>query len=358
MISRSFATVAALTILGAPLVLVAQRGPTSVSFGTKLISHSGFLDAPAVSPDGKWIAAMSQSASDNSIVIASATGGTFRPLVPAADRPLQLVWSPRGDRVAYMSGRVGGVVVSDFDTSTGALRGTPRRVTLERTWQYAIAPDGQSLAYVLKVKDEQVLKIVPLAGGTARDVLRWPAIALDNVRFAVDGKSLYFDVRSPTERGSVYRVSSTGGKPELVWKPMQPEGTTTLVEPSIDRILRLTQTTIVLMTLEGDTVLVMPNFTDSQLRIGAFSADGRSLFVAPSDVRAIMRATPLDGGKSVDLSPNTDYYWPVGWSSDSRSAYFTTEAAHSLYVAGLDGSARRTIAFDRSEERRVGKECA
>lgn len=113
--------------------------------------------------------------------------------------------------------------------------GTHRRVTLERTAQHAISPDGQSLAYLFDDADEGIMKIVPVDGGTAREVLRRPANRLDNVRFAVDGKSIYFTMRnSPGERGSVFRVSTTSGAAELVWKPRQPGGFT-MVEPSVRR---------------------------------------------------------------------------------------------------------------------------
>ena len=61
------------------------------------------------------------------------------------------------------------------------------------------------------------------------------------------------------------------------------------------------------MTLQGDTILAMPNSSNNGLaEIGAFSGDGRTLFIAPSHVGNIMRAVSLDGGKSVERRPKTN----------------------------------------------------
>jgi hypothetical protein len=117
-----------------------------------------------------------------------------------------------------------------------------------------------------------------------------------------------------------------------------------MVDPVIGRIVRITSQAFTMLTLAGDTVLVMPN-RDAPA-VGAFSADGRSLWVAPNDEGAILRAVPLDGGKAIDLSTNKEYFWPIGWSSDSRTAYAKNGAGTAMLVASLDGAVRRTIPLD------------
>ena len=131
------------------------------------------------------------------------------------------------------------------------------------------------------------------------------------------------------------------------WEPTHvPNGPLgfTRVEPSIGRIVRSTNASITFMTLKGDTVLVLPGVEGAAT--GVFSADGRSMFVAPSDVGTIIRAVPLDGGKPIDLSTDKEYSWPVGWSSDSKTAYSVDGPSKTLLVSSLDGSVRRSVPLD------------
>ena len=84
-----------------------------------------------------------------------------------------------------------------------------------------LSPDGQQLAFVVREEESQsnVLKVVPVAGGPARDVLReTPPLMRRKVVWAPDGRSLLFARRirphdSYDAKAELWLISAEGGEP-------------------------------------------------------------------------------------------------------------------------------------------------
>jgi Tol biopolymer transport system component len=83
----------------------------------------------------------------------------------------------------------------------------------------ALSPDGRQLALAVSEAESKsnVLKVVPAAGGEARDVVRGIAMPLPgSVAWTADGLSLIFTARpSPrSSRTEIWRVPVQGGEPQ------------------------------------------------------------------------------------------------------------------------------------------------
>ncbi len=119
------------------------------------------VDAPMISPDGKWVlfAAVDVNLEQNTkkphVWLVPLAGGEAKQLTSGEageDRPR---WSPDGKRIAYLSAKDGGtqIWIADFDSAAGALTGEGRRITSISTeadgesW----SPDGRNLIFTSTV---------------------------------------------------------------------------------------------------------------------------------------------------------------------------------------------------------------
>jgi Tol biopolymer transport system component len=103
-------------------------------------------------------------------------------------------------------------------TETEIYRG-PR----EEPLTIALSPDGGALAFVNRHPDkagaERIVRVVPTAGGTARDIYRFshPTNASVRVEFSADGKSLLLPRRKAPPgdlADSLFRLPISGGEPQ------------------------------------------------------------------------------------------------------------------------------------------------
>jgi WD40 repeat protein len=334
-------------VAAAPTYAEAQSRQSAAPQFSKLVASTAYhyLTDPAVSPDGRWVAATGSATASSALVIVSSSGGTPRELVPKSEHAIRAAWFPGGDRIAFISNRVGGIVVSDFDAATGQLRGALRRITTERAHDFGISPDGRFIAYVAETTapgDDRVLKLVPSTGGSARVLHRAPGSPMRQPGFSEDGKHVYVTVTNPGALGTVIRIPVTGGAPTPVWAPRDRAPGVTIAEPAAGRLLRHTGGVLTVMTLTGDTVAVI-NGADPTGHARVF--DG-AILMTRSDVGTIIRAVSLDGGTDRELSPSSEYFWPLGWSSDSKRVFFRADSLRVVHSVALDGSGKRSVSFN------------
>ncbi len=165
------------------------------------------MRAPAISPDGRKVAVMGQEKGNRDIWVHDATRDTRTRLTLAPAGEYDPVWSPSGDRIAFVA--EGGIFVKAADGSGEAeplvTEEGPRRV-MEPSW----SRDGKYLAYT-----------------TNRDVWYLPLDAAENTREPVaflttagirEGAARF----SPDGRYLAY-ASEESGRPEVYVKPF-PEG--------------------------------------------------------------------------------------------------------------------------------------
>ncbi len=163
--ARTLALCACALLLGAVIVrdrftpLAAQRDSTTW----------GATD-PTWSPDSSQLAFTLYG----SIWIVSAEGGEARQITSGPGYHAHPAWSPRGDRIAYISGpppagtlpNIAGRLMA-VDIASGEERAieTPYPTVGNPTWQ----ADGSEIAVGLNVPDTgSVLHVIPASGGTAR----------------------------------------------------------------------------------------------------------------------------------------------------------------------------------------------
>jgi serine/threonine-protein kinase len=113
--------------------------------------------------------------------------------------------SPDGRKIAY-SATTGGLLIRDL----GSLESTPIR-DFENVWSPFFSPDNESVAFMTGFPGDLV--VVGLSGGAPRAVVRDSAVGWGGA-WSDDGW-IYFTATG----GSLMRVRSDGGEPELVVQP-------------------------------------------------------------------------------------------------------------------------------------------
>jgi len=135
---------------GSELWLQPLNGLTLDGHPRRLTDHPGTVALPDVSPDGRWIAYQRVLNRQRDIWLVPTSGG---PSVQFTDDPapdLHPVFSPTGDRIAWVSERSGVENVWVAEVADGGRRSQPVQMThgdsadLYPAW----SPDGTRLAYV------------------------------------------------------------------------------------------------------------------------------------------------------------------------------------------------------------------
>lgn len=335
----------ALAVLAQPLAGQGRRPP---AFSTKVTAvDSVYASSPSVSPDGRWIVFGIASIDWTALSIAPADGGGSRLLTSRRQGNSAPVWFPSGDRIAYMSDRVNGIVVSDFDSRTGTLKGSPRRVTIEPAIGFDISPNGAWIAYATRQAQRNAVRLVPSRGGTARTL--FDSVGRINYpRFSADGRQVYFSrVRGATVAAKpveLIRVPVDGGPATRVLVgPMTGRFFNVVADPARDRALHVELNRYVLTTLAGDTTAAFFSAGDPADIDGRFSADGGVFYTASADVGAAIRLVSTATREARDLTDHQAYNWPIGWSSDSKRVFYVGDSAKLVLSVDLDGRDTRQL---------------
>jgi Tol biopolymer transport system component/DNA-binding winged helix-turn-helix (wHTH) protein len=170
-----------------------------------LLSSTRWDEQPAVSPDGRWIAFVSDRSGRSEVWLARRDGGGPRQLTAlSAGRIAGVRWSPDGRRIA-LSARLAGqsdLFVADIaGPSTTSI--APRAASNEAA--PAWSADGRSLYFLSDRDGRWGIWRVDLAEGSTSLVAPLPASAL---WAAPDGEALYF---SRFDRAGIWRLP-TGGE--------------------------------------------------------------------------------------------------------------------------------------------------
>ena len=112
---------------------------------------------PQVSPDGKWVVYTRRSndimtdSTRSNLWMAKTDGTMHRPLLSGKKAYFGAKWSPKGDRIAYLSNEEGKtqLYVRWLDTGQTALVSNVQKGLSNVTW----SPDGEHLAFVMSVAD-------------------------------------------------------------------------------------------------------------------------------------------------------------------------------------------------------------
>ncbi len=227
-------------------------------------SYEGFNSRPDFSPDGKYLAYVSQRPRGGLrriLVIRSLETGEERELSPkhgwighfacwfpdgrsilasgfyqidtetGAATPIVLndeqgkipamppVWSPDGSRIFFMRQRYGVNVIKAYDFETKREWEPDFRPACGEGYARALAlsPDGQQLAFMLSCDNEWSLQIAPSSGGHARETARLQKEETAwgwGLTWAPDGRHLFFLGKRENGLCELRRIPVEGGEPQ------------------------------------------------------------------------------------------------------------------------------------------------
>jgi serine/threonine protein kinase/Tol biopolymer transport system component len=207
-----FAAIAAVFAFG-----YIERALRSLMHFSTVTNFDGVQAQPALSPDGRSVAFVSDRDGHFNVYVSLVRGGKLVPITHDPNKEVAPSWSPDGATPAYARLNHWGL----WDIwEVPALGGTPRRVILnaaDPTW----SPDGHSLAY--QNMADGGIWISGISGENAHRAVERPAwwvkvggTAMTQPSFSPDGRSIAFTARVGGPRGLLGVADFDSGK----WRPL------------------------------------------------------------------------------------------------------------------------------------------
>jgi len=193
--------------------LQTARPPTVVF--ERLTDFSGMEESPAISPDGKSVAFVSDSTGSRQIWIRLLAGGVPLQLTHDAGDHLSPRWSPDSASLFYYTPPAGGsheAVVWE----TSALGGTPRRL-IESLSEVDPSHDGKSLAFFRLGANQIELVRTDRDASHPQVLAQFPSkTACRQPRWSPDDSSIAFMLATDRWADDLYYVSASGSAPRRV----------------------------------------------------------------------------------------------------------------------------------------------
>jgi Tol biopolymer transport system component len=326
---------------------------------------------PAISPDGKWVAYLSDARGPTDVWVKFTAGGEPANLTASAPLDIQvrsaiggLDISPDGSSIAVQA-RPSGSTAPTFDMwlIPAPLGGTPRRF-VETAGALRWSPDGSRIVYVRPGETRgDAIVVADANGGNPRDIVparggwhtHWPA-------WSADGQFVYFVRTIATWNGEpseIVRVPAGGGAPQTV--------------------VRTTRRALFpLPTADGDLLYgANPNGVDLDLwwrrssesepqrlttGVGEYaeprmSADGRRLVSTLMEYRQALVSVPVAAAGRIPLQQRTDGFGgdldPSVSPQTSRMVFSSSRSGNrNLWTADPDGSNIRPLTSDSAFDER------
>jgi serine/threonine protein kinase/Tol biopolymer transport system component len=326
---------------------------------------------PAISPDGKWVAYLSDARGAVDVWVKFIAGGEPANLTASTGLEIQvrsaiggLEISPDGSSIAVQA-RERGSSAPTFDTwlIPAPLGGTPRRF-VETAGALRWSPDGTRIVYVRPGETRgDAIVVADANGGNPRDLVsarggwhtHWPA-------WSPDGQFVYFFQTIATWNGEpseIFRVPASGGEPQI--------------------IVRTTRRALFPLPTAGGGLFYAanPNGVDLDLwwrpsskgepqrlttGVGEYaeprmSSDGRRLVSTLIEYRRALVSIPVAFEGSIRLRHLTDGFGgdlePCVSPRSGRMVFSSSRSGNrNLWIAAADGSNLRPLTSDAAIEER------
>lgn len=398
-----FAALVAPVLLAAPSTGVAGQeplpvttpltGPTANRLQLSHLTDIAYPDAPAISPSGREIAFVSYRANldenrwDGALMVVDVASGQARPLAPdlwGIDRPL---WSPSGDRLAFLAADEDGTtqlwVMAPNGTDLQQVTREPLDVVFHR-W----SPDGRAFVFgrpdepeprsgperhnrAFVVRPDSYLNRggpaplhlwwIPATGGEARRLTSGERTFF-GAEWAPDGQSLLVESAPNTfgpvwVQSAIHRLDLRSGELEpfveegFPFQPrFSPDGRSVALLASRGGDPDADPSGAYLVVAEDGAPREATAGIDRDLGDLAWLPDGRRLLVSGPDGTSVgVWLQPLDGpARRLDLG-SVDPLTSLSVSGDGRVAFMGTEPHRpmELYVmGGPDWTPRRITGFN------------
>jgi serine/threonine-protein kinase len=340
-----------------------SRAPV-VSRVVRLTTGPAHDNAPAISPDGKWVAYYSNVRGRNDVWVKYVAGGDPVNLTATSEFALSqsdlggLAVSPDGASIAFDAGVVdAGAAPFTSWIVPAPLGGVPRKLIANgRAVRWS--PDGKRIVYVspggssgdsLWVADADggnPREIAPRRGGIHR---HWPT-------WSADGRSVYFNnsvVTNNVEPSELYRVDGDGGTPQpvistvrrAVFPALMPDGAGLIYAANPDGV----DLGLWWMPLgrPGDAIRLTTGV--GEYAEPYVSADGRSVVATLIDSHQSLVRLSVSGVADVDNLPSltsghTGDLDPVLSPSGDRLVFSSTRTGNrNLWSSRGDGSGAKPL---------------
>jgi Tol biopolymer transport system component/serine/threonine protein kinase len=308
----------------------------------RLVSTAAHEFSPAISPDGKWVAYLSDARGKTDVWVKFISGGDPVNLTAATGLTVQatdyiggLEVSPDGSEIAFLAQGQGQGQGNPAWVIPAPLGGVPRRVLPPGNSGLHWSPDGKRIAFIrtggplgdaLVVADPDGQNEQVLVNRRGAQHIHWP-------RWSADGRAIYFNFGPQNfniEPTQIFRVSAAGGTPEPVvatarraaFPFLSPDGRGLLYAANPDSVelslwWRDLQTGRDVRLTSG-----IGEYTHPSL-----SHDGQRLVGTVIDARQSLERITVAFDRPVALEPLTDGYSgdidPV-WSPDGSRLVFST----------------------------------
>jgi Tol biopolymer transport system component len=217
---RTIALVAGVALAAAVLAFIAGRraiAPSTVSSNVRvhrLTDWTGLEDAPAISPDGRWLAFVSNVSGSRQIWVRLMAGGAPLQLTrDAADHRFPR-WSADSNGILFYSAPVGDAT-SGAVWEASALGGPPRRVA-GSIGEADVSPDGRSIAFFRFEGGRVELTVATRDGSNARAIAQLDTgYSYLTPRWSPDARQVAYH-RTVTSVGDLFIVEAGGGTPRQV----------------------------------------------------------------------------------------------------------------------------------------------
>jgi Tol biopolymer transport system component len=192
----------------------APATPSAMHFSA-VTNFAGVQGQPAISPDGRSVAFVSNRDGHFNIYVGLVQGGSLVQITHDSNLESAPSWSPDGATLAYARLGDGGM----WDVwEVSALGGTPRRVILDAA-DPAWSPDGHSLAYLNLAADGYGgIWVSGISGENARQAVPPWSKGLQDAqpRFSPDGRQIAFGARLGGPYGELAVADLDSGKWRLL----------------------------------------------------------------------------------------------------------------------------------------------